>query len=63
MYTKIHEIFVASFPSELYEWIVKLIDNQGRCRSDKPIVWTPELVHRLEASEEKIVRAVDHWLD
>jgi len=26
-------------------------------------VWTPELVRRLEASEDKIARAIDHWLD
>ena len=24
---------------------------------------TPELVCRLEASEDKIARAIDHWLD
>jgi len=42
LYTKIHEIFFASFPSELYEWIAKLADSQGRCRLDKAIVWTPE---------------------
>jgi len=63
LYTEIHEIFFASFPFELYEWIMKLADSQGRCRLDKPIVWTPELVHRLEASEDKIACAVDHWLD
>jgi len=54
LYTEIHEIFFASFPSELYEWIAKLGDNQGRRRLDKPIVWTPELVCRLEPSEDKI---------
>lgn len=27
------------------------------------IMWTPELVRRLEASEDKIMQAVDHWLD
>ena len=26
-------------------------------------MWTPELVHRLETSEDKIVRVVDHWLN
>jgi len=26
-------------------------------------VWTPELVHRLEASEDKITWVVEHWLD
>ena len=44
-------------------WIAKLADIQGRCRLDKPIVWTLELVHILEASEEKIARAMDQWLD
>ena len=60
LYMEIHEIFFASFPSEFYEWIVKLADNQGRCRLDKPIVWTPELVRRLEALGDKIARTVDH---
>ena len=63
MYTEIHKIFFASFPFELYEWIAKLADNQGRCRLNKPIVWTLELVHRLEALEDKIARVVNHWLD
>jgi len=26
-------------------------------------VWTPELVHRLEATEDKLACTVDHWLD
>ena len=47
----------------LYEWIAKLENNQGRCRLNKPVVWTPELVHRLGALEDKIVQAVDHWLN
>ena len=28
-----------------------------------PIVWTLELVRRLEASGDKITRVVDHWLN
>ena len=63
LYTDIHEIFFASFPSESYEWIAKLADNHGRCRLDKSIVLTPELVRRLEASKDKIMCVVDHWLD
>ena len=63
LYTEIHEIFFASFPIELYEWIVKLTDNQGRWKLDNPTVWTPDLVRRLEASEENSVCGVDHWLD
>ena len=63
LYMEIHEILFTSFPSELYEWIMKLADSQGRCRLDKPIVWTPELLRRLEASKDKIVCAMDHWLN
>lgn len=60
LYTKIHKIFFTSFPTELYEWIAKLANSQGRCKFDKPIMWTPELVRKLEASEDNIVRTVDH---
>ena len=49
MYTKIHETFFCFLPFELYEWIAKLVDDQGRWRLDGPIVWTSELVRRLEA--------------
>jgi len=63
LYTEIHKIFFASFPTELYEWIAKLADSQGRCKLNKPIVWTPKLVHRLEASKDKIVHTTNHWLD
>ena len=63
VYTEIHEIFFGSFPSELYEWIVRLADIQRRCKLDQPIVWTPELLRRLEASEDNIARVVDHLLD
>ena len=44
LYTKIYEIFFCSFLVELYEWIVKLIDSQGRWKLDSPIVWTSDLV-------------------
>lgn len=42
---------------------MKLAGNQRRWRLDGPIVWTLELVWRLEASEDKIAYIVDHWLD
>jgi len=54
VYMEIQEIFFASFPSGLYEWIVKLSNIQGRFRLDKPILWTLELMRRLESSEDKI---------
>ena len=52
-----------TFSSTLYAWITRLADNQGRCNLDQLIVWTPELVHKLEAFEDKIAQVVDHWLD
>lgn len=63
VYAEIHKNFFALFPSELYEWIKKLENSQGRCSIDKPIVGTSELVHKLEASGHKLVWAVEHWLD
>ena len=62
LYTKVHEIFFCTFPIELYEWIAKLKDGQGRWRLDGPIVWTPKLVW-LEVSEDNIVCVVEHWHD
>ena len=60
IYTKIHEIFFVSFSSKLYDWIARLANSQGRYNLNQPIVWTPELVHRLEALEEKITWVVNH---
>jgi len=40
-----------------------LVDGQGRWRLNGPIVWTPELVWILEASNAKIMHVVNHWLD
>ncbi len=60
IYTDIHEIIFTSFLTELYRWISRLADSMGRCRLDQPIVSTPKFMHRLEASEDKITRAVDH---
>ena len=62
-YTEIHKIFFCSFLVEVYKWIMKLADKQGRWRLDGPIVCTPKLVQRLEAFEDKIACTVDHWLD
>lgn len=63
LYIEIHKCFFTPFPIELYEWITKLTYSQGRCKLEKPIVWTLELVRRLEESEDKIAHAIDHWLE
>lgn len=60
LYIEIHEIFLFSFFVELYEWIMKLADNQERWRLDSSIVSTLELVQRLEASKDKITYIVEH---
>ena len=40
-----------------------MADSQGKWRLDSPIVWTRELVQRLEASEDKIMCIVNHWFN
>ena len=40
-----------------------MTDDQGRWRLNGSIAWTPKLVRRLEALDDKIARVVDHWLD
>jgi len=47
---EINEIFLCSFLIELYEWIAKLEDSQGRWKLNSHVVWTLELVQILEAS-------------
>ena len=42
---------------------MKLAESQARCKLDIPIVWTPKLVRKLQATEDKIMCAIDHWLD
>lgn len=42
---------------------MRLANNVGSCRLDKPIVWTLEPVCRIEATDNKIARAIDHWLN
>lgn len=55
IYMEIHDIFFMFFLSKLYEWIMMLADSQGRCKLNQPLVWTPKLVLKLEASEDKIM--------
>ena len=42
---------------------MKLADSHGRWKLDSPIVWTLELIQKLEASEDKIARTVNYWLN
>ena len=36
IYTDVHEVFFATFPSELQLWVERLADSTGYVRSDKP---------------------------
>ena len=62
LYTEIREIFFTSFPTELYEWITKLADSQGRWKLNNPIVWTPKWC--VDWKHRRIRSCtIDHWLD
>lgn len=63
LYIEAHEFFFSSFPYELYEWLSKLTDSEPTHNFDNPIVWTPELVKRLEWYDYKVVRDIDYWID
>ena len=55
LYTDETKAFFCFFPCELHEWLSRLANIQGAWRHDDLIVWTPELVRRLEASKYNIV--------
>jgi len=63
LYTQEHEIFFASFPNELHEWLSKLVNNEPTWKHDDPIVWTPELIKHLEETDYKVASVVYYWMD
>ena len=36
IYTDVHEVFFATFPSKLHSWVERLVDSTGYIRSDRP---------------------------
>ena len=36
IYTDIHEVFFATFPSELHLWLARLVDHSEHVQSDRP---------------------------
>lgn len=62
IFTNLHEVFFASFPTELHAWLLRLAENKTSTHSDKPVEWTPELIQRLKRTDNPISRAVDFWL-
>ena len=62
MYTNIHEVFFATFPSKLHLWLARLADCSRYIRSDKPVQWNQAAVQRLKNTNNVVSRAVDFWL-
>ena len=62
IYTDVHEVFFATFPSKLHSWVSRLAACSAHIQSDKPTEWNHEAVHRLKNIDNAISRAVDIWL-
>ena len=54
VFTDLHEIFFATFPSELHAWLSRLAENKTSTRSDRPIEWTLEAIQRLKRTDNSI---------
>ena len=63
IFTDLHEIFFATFPSELHAWLSRLVENKNSTHSDRPMEWTPEVINRLKRTNNSISRAIDFWLN
>jgi NADH:ubiquinone oxidoreductase subunit len=37
IYTDVHEVFFATFPSKLHSWLARLVDSSRHVQSDKPV--------------------------
>ena len=44
IYTDVHEIFFATFTSELHSWITRLVTCNAHIKSDNPVEWNHEAV-------------------
>ena len=63
IFTDLHEIFFATFPSELHAWLSRLAENKTSTHSDKPMEWTPKVIQRLKKTNNSISRVVYFWLN
>ena len=62
IYTDVHEVFFATFPSELHSWLARLVACSVHVKSDKPAEWNHDAVQRLKNTDNVISRAVDFRL-
>ena len=63
IFSDIHKVLFATFPTELHAWLSRLAENKTSTRSDKPAEWTLELIQRLKHINNSISRAIDFWLN
>ena len=63
IFTDLHEIFFATFPIVLHEWLSRLADNKTWTQSDRSVEWSPEKIERLKHTNKPISREVDFWLN
>ena len=63
VFTDLHEIFFATFPTELHVWLSILAENKTSIRSDRPAEWTPKAILNLKHIDNSISRAIDLWLN
>ena len=64
LFTDLHEIFFATFPSELYAWLSRLAQNNATFIPRlRPTEWTPEAIQRLERADNFLSCTVDYWLN
>lgn len=59
IFTDQYEIFFASFPIKLYEWISRLIERKNCFKNQESNVWTPKLIQRLKSNSNQISKVVD----
>ena len=60
---EISEIFFATIAIELQEWLARLVEFQKCWKDERVTQWTPELIQRLEKTNNTITRTMDHWVD
>ena len=61
LFSDIHEVFFATFPTELHAWLSRLAENKTFNRSDRPTEWTLKVIQRLKKTDNSISRVVDFW--
>ena len=62
IYIDVHEVFFATFPSELHSWLSRLARCSAHVQSDKPMEWNHEAVQRMKNTDNDISRVVDFSL-